>query len=233
MPLWLRERALSWAGTGDRISDAELRALGPAIPEVERSLQPIGMRGLLVLLDRLSAWATSFNIPHDPKAMPAAYQPLAELPADLVERAFTSVMASTTDTFRLPLPGRMAGSMAEALDERRTTLLKLRQMQREGRQSRGRKPTRRATAEEFAAFEAAWARVKAENEARAREANVGRPVPPPEPRLVRNPLVDRFVENARARAAAAGPPPPPPEADVMANTVATPSALAKAASVDL
>lgn len=218
-------------GTGDRISDAELRAIGPAIPAIEAALQPLGMKGLLVLLDKLSEWATGFNIPHDPKAMPAAYRYLADFPADLVAGAFKGVMEGHKDTFRLPMPAKIADSLYGELTQRRDILFRLRNMQTAGRsqhRSPGRTHGRKMTPEEFEAWQAEWAKVKAklaEDDARRRAAI---PKPTLKASHVPNPSLDAYCDKARKAVLERGAPAAPEEAaDV------PPPAVEAAASVEI
>jgi len=126
----LKARAASFQGSGERLTRNEADLVAKALVALEWMMRPAGPEFLMMQLERLSAWATSFNIAHDPRSMPAAYADLAKVPARLLERAVSSAMSATTDTYRLPLPGKLLALIAADLDERkllRTRLLAMRQ----------------------------------------------------------------------------------------------------------
>jgi hypothetical protein len=101
-----------------RVTEAQAAKVPAARVACEWHLRHAGERALAVQLDRLAAWAKSFNIPHDPQSMPAAYASLATIPPDLLPKAFDRVMAATDDTFRLPLPAKIRAHVSEEIDRR-------------------------------------------------------------------------------------------------------------------
>ena len=134
-----------------------------AIVACDWHMRPAGEKALGVQLDRLAAWARSFNIPHDPQAMPAAYASLATIPPDLIGKAFDRAMAGTDDTYRLPLPAAIRKHVAEEIDRRIAVRGGLHRMSLAPTERRGQR-----TPEELAAVAAAMAKVRA-----SLSANVG------------------------------------------------------------
>ena len=120
-------------------------------------MRPAGEKALAVQIDRLSAWARSFNIPHDPAVMPAAYATLAALPPDLLAKAFDRAMAGSADTFRLPMCAAIRAHVADEMAKRHATLAGLQKMKLAPVERRN----GRRTPEEIAAVDAAMARVRA------------------------------------------------------------------------
>jgi hypothetical protein len=200
--LSLLECAKHFQGAGERIS----RKQADALPHAQRAMawhqRPAGMNALAVQLDGLSEWARSFNIPHDPAAMPAAYATLASMPADLLAKAFERIKASSRDTFRLPLPAAIRAEVGEEIARRTATAMGLTKM--EMAIKRGdveAKPGRNGSA--FDEFQKSWAAVKTEN---AKRADAMRAKPDREqglrPNLVPNPMLDEIVARAWAEAPA-------------------------------
>ncbi len=154
---------------------------------------------LAVQLDRLAAWAKSFNIPHDTQAMPMAYADLATLPVDLIEKAFTRAMSGSTDTFRLPLPSAIRAQVSEEMARRHAVTSGLHKM--ELAVKRGdveRKVTGKQANPMFQKFEEQWANFKAGSAERDRigrkesdRAEGMRPI------YVANPMLDEIVERAK------------------------------------
>lgn len=140
---------------GERVPEALKAKLHDAQVACEWHLRPAGDRALTVHLDRLAAWAKSFNIPHDPQAMPAAYASLATIPPDLLPKAFDRAMAGTDDTFRLPLPAAIRKHVAEEIDRRIAVRGGLHRMSLAPTERRGKR-----TPEELAQVAAAVAKAK-------------------------------------------------------------------------
>jgi len=141
---------------GMRVTEQQAAKVPAARIACEWHLRHAGEKALAVQLDRLAAWAKSFNIPHDPQAMPAAYASLATIPPDLLPKAFDRVMAATDDTFRLPLPAKIRAHVSEEIDRRIATRGGLHRMSLAPVERRGKR-----TREELAAVDAAMARVRA------------------------------------------------------------------------
>ena len=141
--------------TGERITEIQKAKLHDAQIACEWYLRPAGERALTVQLERLAAWAKSFNIPHDPAAMPAAFAPLAALPPDLLAKAFDRAMSESTDTFRLPMVAAIRAHVSEEMDRRIAArrglhLMTLAPVDRKGKR----------TPEEIAAVDAAMAQIR-------------------------------------------------------------------------
>ena len=128
-----------------------------AIVACQFHLRPAGEKALAIQIDRLSAWARSFNIPHDPAVMPAAYATLAALPPELLAKAFDRAMAGSADTFRLPMCAAIRAHVADDMARRHATLAGLHKMKLAPVEKSGGK----RTPEEIAAVDAAMARVRA------------------------------------------------------------------------
>jgi hypothetical protein len=139
-----------------RVTEHQAAKVPAARTACEWHLRHAGERALAVQLDRLAAWAKSFNIPHDPQSMPSAYASLATIPPDLLPKAFDRVMAATDDTFRLPLPAKIRAHVAEEIDRRIATRGGLHRMSLAPVERRGKR-----SPEELAAVDAAMARVRA------------------------------------------------------------------------
>ncbi len=220
----MKARAASFQGSGERLTRNEADLVAKALVALEWMMRPAGPEFLMMQLERLSAWATSFNIAHDPRSMPAAYADLAKVPARLLERAVSSAMSATTDTYRLPLPGKLLALIAADLDERkllRTRLLAMRQAPVDA-------PKVERGGPQFEAFERQWAEHKAAMARREREDRMSRRGPI-EPNHVSNPETDRYARQAWERQAQAPDPAGPPGWQVP--TVG--EAVAKAAEIDL
>jgi hypothetical protein len=141
---------------GMRVTEHQAAKVAAARVACEWHLRHAGEKALAVQLDRLAAWAKSFNIPHDPQAMPAAYASLATIPPDLLPKAFDRVMAATDDTFRLPLPAKIRAHVSEEIDRRIATRGGLHRMSLAPIERRGKR-----SPEEIAQVAAAVARAKA------------------------------------------------------------------------
>ena len=139
-----------------------------AIVACEWHMRPAGEKALAVQLDKLATWARSFNIPHDPQAMPAAYASLATIPPDLLPRAFDRAMAGTDDTFRLPLPAAIRKHVAEEIDRRIAVRGGLHRMSLAPLERRGKR-----TQAEIDAVNAAMAKVRASLAANTSEIQKG------------------------------------------------------------
>lgn len=139
-----------------------------AIVACEWHMRPAGEKALGVQLDKLATWARSFNIPHDPQAMPAAYASLVSLPPDLLVKAFDRVMSEAVDTFRLPLPAVIRKQVAEELDSRHTVRRGLHLIARAPVDRRGQR-----TQAELDAVNAAMAKVRASLAANTSEIQKG------------------------------------------------------------
>jgi hypothetical protein len=149
--------AQRFQGAGERVSEETARKVADALVACQYHLRPAGEKALAVQIDRLSAWARSFNIPHDPAVMPAAYASLAALPPDLIATAFDRAMAGTEDTFRLPLAAKIRAHVADDMAKRHEVLSGLHKMRLAPVERRA--PKR--TPEEIAAVDAAMAKVRA------------------------------------------------------------------------
>lgn len=152
----LLECAQRFQGSGERVTPDQAAKIPGALVACQFHLRPAGEKALAVQIDRLSAWARSFNIPHDPAAMPAAFAPLAALPPDLLAKAFDRAMSESTDTFRVPMVAAIRAHVSEEMDRRIAArrglhLMTLAPVDRKGKR----------TPEEIAAVDAAMARVRA------------------------------------------------------------------------
>ena len=127
-----------------------------ALVACQLHMRPAGEKALAVQIDRLAAWARSFNIPHDPAVMPAAYATLAALPPDLLAKAFDRAMAGSADTFRLPMCAAIRAHVADEMAKRHATLAGLQKMKLAPVERRN----GRRTPEEIAAVDAAMAQIR-------------------------------------------------------------------------
>jgi len=169
--LSLKDSATAFQGSGGWVSAQQAAAIPDALAVCDWHLRPAGERALAVQLDRLAAWAKSFNVPHDPRAMPAAFASLASIPPDLIGKAFDAAMATTRDTFRLPLPAAIRAHVADDIATRHRVKSGLLKMQMFGTVEPRK---RKRTPEELATADAAMAELRAANEAR-KEALSGKP----------------------------------------------------------
>lgn len=116
-------------GTGQRLTRKEADALPHAIRANEYHQRPAGMLALAVQVERLAAWAKSFNIPHDTKMMAMMYEDLASLPDQLIEKAFTRAMNSAKDTFRLPMCASIRAQVSDEMGRRWSVTSGLKKME--------------------------------------------------------------------------------------------------------
>lgn len=218
------------------MSAREARDLPEALAAARAQLAPCGVPFLLIQLDRLSAWATSFNIAHDPRALAPAYAMLAEFPAELVESAFNTTMNSHRDTFRLPMPAGVADRLHDDLDERRRVLWGLERMEfavSKGKIDGPAGATRRG-GPVYEQFERDWEaqKIRMAEAEKAERARIRRTTVL-KPSLVRNPVTEAYADKARAALIKAGPPAPPAEVSREGWAPPIPPAVPAAGSVDL
>lgn len=149
---------------------------------------------MAVQLDRLFAFAQTFGIPGDRKAAAGFYSGLANLPPDLLTKAFDGAINGRKDTYRLPTPAEIEGVVSEDIAIRRRVLARLEMMDRAPVDT----PVKGKLANPaFQKFLADWNAHKAGAAERERQSRKAGSTDGLKPIYVANPALDQLVAQAR------------------------------------
>ena len=148
---------MTFQGAGERLTEAQAKMLPDAIRACDWHLRPAGIAALAVQLDKLFEFAAAFGISADREKAAKFYAPLANLPPDLLARAFDMAITRKTDSYRPPLPAEIEATVAEDLALRRRVRAGLEKMRLAPVERKG----NRRTPEEIARVDAEMARVRA------------------------------------------------------------------------
>ncbi len=144
---------------------AELAPLvGPALAQAKRTILPAGERIFAVEITRIWEWARTFGIEFGINGAAKAFQPLADLPADLLTQAITRIMQTHKFGMRLPMLAEITATVSLELQERNNLIHRLGRLAyavKRGDIAKPRKAKVKMTEAEQAAFDDAMAKLRA------------------------------------------------------------------------
>jgi hypothetical protein len=164
LPESLRALASTYQGIGELIPADLAPLVGPALAQARRAIIPAGERTLAMELARLFEWARLFGIDFKTNIAAKAFQPLADLPADLLTQAVTRIMQTHKFGMRLPMLSEITATVSHELQERNNLIHRLGRLAyavKRGDITKPRKPKVKMTEAEQAAFDDAMAKLRA------------------------------------------------------------------------